>query len=103
MRRSVGTALALGIAVAAIALVLLAERRGWLGGDGAAGHALTRPLRLEVTSPGAYQELLLALHVHHYRPQPRSHDRFRDVYYDTPGWERHRHGYSYRFRTRLEG
>lgn len=103
MRRSVAGALVLGGAVAVFATVMLAQSRGWLSVDEAPGRALTQPLRLAATAPGSYEQLLLALRIHHYRPKPRGQARFRDVFYDTPGWTLYRHGYSYRFRTRLEG
>jgi hypothetical protein len=101
MRRFVSGALVLG-AAAVLAAALLAESRRWLG-RGASPRPLTGPLRLEVASPDSYQQLLLGLRVHHYRPKPRGEARFRDVFYDTPEWDLYRRGYSYRFRTRLGG
>lgn len=102
MRRYVSGALVLG-AAAALAAALLAESRGWFSVRAGADRPLTRPLRLEVASPEAYEQLLVGLRVHHYRPKVRGDDRFRDVFYDTPAWDLYQRGYSYRFRTRLEG
>ena len=103
MRRFVPGAIALGGIAAALAALLLGEFRSRSPVDEGAGRLLTRPLRLEVTSPDSYAQLLLGLRVHHYRPQPKSEARFRDVFFDTPGWDLHARGYSYRFRTRLAG
>jgi hypothetical protein len=103
-RRYAASVLVLGGAVAVVAAALFAESRGWLSaGEGGAGRPLTQPLRLAVASPDSVGQLLLGLRIHHYRPQPRGQSRFREVFYDTRGWDLYRHGYSYRFRTRLEG
>lgn len=102
MRRFVPGVLVLGAIAAALAAVLLGDSPSRLSVDEGAGRPLTGPLRLEVTSPDAYAQLLLGLRVHHYRPQPKSEARFRDVFFDTPGWDLHERGYSYRFRTRLD-
>jgi hypothetical protein len=61
---------------------------------------LTRPIRLEWVRPGAAQELLLGLRVHHYRVQPLGEADYVDYFYDTPDWALYRHGYSYRLRVR---
>ena len=102
MRRFAVSALVLG-AVLVLGAALFAESRGWFSVGAGSARALTRPLRLEVASPDAYEQLLLGVRVHHYRPKARGEDRFRDVFYDTPGWDLYQRGYSYRFRTRLEG
>lgn len=64
---------------------------------------LVRPLRLELLSPGAFEQFLLALRVHHYRPQPRGEAIYEDVFYDTAEHALLRGGHSYRFRRKLQG
>jgi len=89
---------------AAATIVLLPNWRAWLsGGDSGPRRALTRPLRMKVVSPDAFEQLILGLRVHHYRAQPQREASYRDVFYDTENWDLHRRGYSYRFRTRVSG
>lgn len=64
---------------------------------------LLRPLRMEVVSPGAFEQFLLALRVHHYRPQPLGEAVYEDVFYDTAEHALLGQGYSYRFRRKLQG
>ncbi len=78
-------------------------RRPAAGDTPEEGRGLTRPLRLEVTSPGAFREFLLALRVHHYRPQPQGESVYRDVYLDTGDGTLARRHSTFRFREKLQG
>ncbi len=89
--------------LALTAAILLGEAGGLLPRPEGPPPDLTRARRVEVTAPGAFENLLLGLRVHHYRPQPQSEALYRDLYFDTDAGDLLRHGYSYRFRTRLEG
>ena len=62
--------------------------------------ALSKPLRLEVTQSGEFEEVQLALRTFHYRAQSRGVAVYSDFFYDTPDWKLYRNGYSYRFRER---
>ncbi len=103
MRRLVSGALVLAGIAALLAVGQRYESGSWWSVDEGARRPLTRPLRLEVGSPASYAQLLLGLRVHHYRPQPKGQARFRDVFFDTPGWDLEERGYSYRFRMQLDG
>ena len=58
MRRFAVSALVLG-AVLVLGAALFAESRGWFSVGAGSARALTRPLRLEVVSPDAYEQLLM--------------------------------------------
>jgi len=93
-----------GAALAGTILIALAQ--GWRPAseqDSRVEHSLTRPLRLECTTPGAFREFLLGLRVHHYRPQPQGEATYHDIFLDTVDRALSRNGYSYRFRTKLQG
>jgi hypothetical protein len=103
MKRSTTAALSVAVTAAVVAAAVFAQSRGWFPAREDPQRVLATPLRVEVTHPGAYDQLLAGLRAHHYRPKPQGEARFRDVLYDTPGWDLHRHGTAYRFRARLEG
>jgi hypothetical protein len=91
--------------VALIGVALLLEGRGWLatGGDPGGSGGLRRAMRFEVANPDGFEQLLLGLRIHHYRPQPQGTFVYRDVYYDTVELDLLRRGYFFRLRARLEG
>ncbi len=92
-----------GVAVLLVVGLLIAEDKGWLSRPEGPRLDLTGARRAELLTRDAYEQFLLGLRAHHYRTVPRSQATYRDVFFDTDADDLLRAGYSFRFRTRMEG
>jgi len=92
------------VLIVAIFLVAIVIWDGYLQQELSSGvrRNLNQPIRLQLDNPSAYRNFFLGLRVHHYRAQSQGRAEYSDVYYDTMAMDLFRHGYSFRFRTRIQ-